>query len=211
MKPALLRLATVGSVGATLAAAGGLQNLEVLGLAAISGGVFAGLAGRAAGEDMGGAGDVTDLVMPLGFLVVLLAAAYDAGRGSRAMLSPLLGTAFWLTGVTLIVAGVWLRRSALRHLGSSYSVRLEARGEHRLVRSGPYRWIRHPNYTALLLVALGTAVSLASAWALAATLIVWLPILGLRVAREEESLRARFGDPYAKYCRRTWRLAPGLY
>ena len=116
-----------------------------------------------------------------------------------------------IVGTTVIAAGVILRRSAARSLGSSFAVRLGTRGDQRLVDSGPYRWIRHPNYAGLLLVAIGTALGLASPSALATTIGLWLPIVVVRIRREERMLDERFGRAYGNYQERTWRLLPGLY
>jgi protein-S-isoprenylcysteine O-methyltransferase Ste14 len=71
--------------------------------------------------------------------------------------------------------------------------------------------VRHPNYAALLIVACGIALGLASPLALAATFMLWLPIVIVRIVREERMLVERFGDPYLDYRRRTWRLVPGFH
>jgi protein-S-isoprenylcysteine O-methyltransferase Ste14 len=79
----------------------------------------------------------------------------------------------------------------------------------RLVRAGPYRWIRHPMYAAVLLAALGLAATrpLPSRWTLCAALAF---LLALKLAREERFLRAAFPD-YAAYQAASWRLVPGIW
>ena len=79
------------------------------------------------------------------------------------------------------------------------------------MQTGPFRILRHPSYASLLLVALGTAVSVESTLAVAVTLLVWLPAVLLRLAHEEGVLARRFGGAYEHYARRTWRLVPGLF
>ncbi len=204
-------LATLALVAATVVAAGGTESPWVILLAAISGGAFADLARRAVAEKVDGPRDPTDLAMSLAFLVLLLAGAHDVGRDSRGAVSPGLLAGLTAIGVAAIAGGLWLRRRASRELGDSFTVRLGTSVEHQLIESGPYRLIRHPSYTALLAVSLGTALALMSPGALAAALLVWLPIVCLRIHREEKLLLSRFGASYREYCSRTWRLIPGLY
>jgi protein-S-isoprenylcysteine O-methyltransferase Ste14 len=81
-----------------------------------------------------------------------------------------------------------------------------------LVASGPYRWIRHPMYSAVLLggVAAGGAISAgasARAWVAVAALAV---VLAVKAALEEEWM-AQTHPGYAEYRKRTWRFVPGIY
>jgi len=202
-------LLTGFAVAAAIVAIGGVRS-EVCALAVIGGAAFADLARRGESEVARGRRDSTDLTLPLGFLVVLMAAAFDLGFDAD---DPPEHVAWMLrlAGIAVIFAGVLLRSCAARALGDSFVVRLGMRAEQRLVEAGPYRRLRHPNYAALLLVALGTAVALASPLALAATLLLWLPIVTLRIAREERMLAERFGSAYERYRGRTWRLVPGMY
>jgi protein-S-isoprenylcysteine O-methyltransferase len=90
-------------------------------------------------------------------------------------------------------------------------MRVATHRDHVLVQHGPYRLIRHPNYTALLIIACGIALGLASPLAWAATFTLWLPIVIVRIVREERMLVERFGDAYREYRRRSWRLVPGIH
>jgi protein-S-isoprenylcysteine O-methyltransferase Ste14 len=92
------------------------------------------------------------------------------------------------------------------------SWRLLARVEegHRLCRSGPFRVVRHPIYTAMSLLALGTFLWAPNPVVLAGAVLVM--ISGDRRARAEERLLARvFGDEYRDYCRASARAIPGVY
>jgi len=178
-------------------------------LATITGIAFGDLARRARREHTTTTGgDVTDLAGSLAFLAVLIAAAFDVGRGSMRWPIDWLGVGFGLAVITLAML---LRQAAVRALGASFVVRLDVTATQRLVDGGPYRWIRHPNYSALLAVALGTALSLSSPLAAVVTVTVWLPVTMLRMAREERMLLAHFGERYEQYRRRSWRLVPGVY
>src|SRR5262249_3345628 len=98
-----------------------------------------------------------------------------------------------------------------RALGGRLGVRLQVRDDQALVHEGPYKWIRHPNYAGLILVACGIAVAFSSTLALVVVVCLWLPVLLLHIAREERMLTERFGRQYRAYMNRTWRLIVGIY
>jgi protein-S-isoprenylcysteine O-methyltransferase len=116
-----------------------------------------------------------------------------------------------LVGVTLFVAGLALRWWAIIVLGRFFTVDVQIASDHELVEAGPFRVLRHPSYTGVLLAFAGFALSLAN-WA--AFLVLLLPItaaLLYRIIVEEEALRHAFGRPYLDYMARTKRLVPGIY
>jgi protein-S-isoprenylcysteine O-methyltransferase Ste14 len=195
--------------GATIVVSGGL-GAENYVLASVSAAIFGDLARRARLERSTGRGDPTDLGIALGFLAILAAGAFDRGGADASSWD---ATAWWARGVALgvILAGVRLRAVSVRALGAEYAVRLQTRPDQALVRCGPYRFIRHPNYAALGIIACGIALGLQSPLALAATFAVWLPIVMVRIAREERMLVERFGEAYLAYRRLTWRMVPGVY
>lgn len=211
MTPTGLPAAVALAVAALIVAAGNARDLTVLTLAFLGAVAFGDLTRRAFSERVGHRGDVTDVLTSIAFLFVLLGGAYDLGSGSTSMAPAGWEVVLKISGICLILLGVTLRTSAARALGPSFSVRLGTRPEQTLVRSGPYRFLRHPNYTGLLAVALGTALSLASPLALAAALGCWLPSVVLRIVREERLMVERFGDAYRAYAAETWRLVPGVF
>src|SRR5262249_9463989 len=73
--------------------------------------------------------------------------------GARGALLPLLGPA-------LVVAGLGLAAWARAHLGANWSSQVVVKEDHALVRDGPYRLVRHPIYTGLLIAVLGTALAI---------------------------------------------------
>ena len=95
-------------------------------------------------------------------------------------------------------------------LGRNWSPFLEIRKGHTLVTDGPYRFIRHPMYTAIFLI--GVGVSLLSAnWVVALSYLLPVSLMYLiRVSDEEEMLIGQFGDEYREYMKRTGRLIPKL-
>ena len=114
----------------------------------------------------------------------------------------------WM-GMGLGVLGIMVLHTVHSVLGRHFSAELELNKEHTLITHGPYASIRHPMYTCLFMVFIGGALvsgnGLIAGFALANILIlIW------RVQREEEMMRARFGDAYQAYAARTSRFVPGL-
>ena len=115
----------------------------------------------------------------------------------------------WIGALTAF-AGIAILWWTHRTLGRNWSGILELRENHRLISEGPYRYIRHPMYTALLILSVGMAL-------ITANLLLALLLIGTtmamylaRVSDEEAMMIERFGDEYHSYMRRTGRLFPRL-
>lgn len=94
-------------------------------------------------------------------------------------------------------------------LGRYWSGVVALKQDHRLVQNGPYRRIRHPLYTGLILAATGTAVAAAQPWTLPG--VVLLTLCFLRRARREDALLSQhFGAEFDTYRRQTGQLLPRL-
>lgn len=114
-------------------------------------------------------------------------------------------------GLLLFVLGLALRWWAIVHLGRFFTVDVAIAADHRVVATGPYRWLRHPAYSGAILAFAGYGLCLCNWVSLfVVTVPVTLAFLG-RVEIEESALRAALGDDYAQYCARTRRLLPGIY
>jgi protein-S-isoprenylcysteine O-methyltransferase Ste14 len=188
--------------------AGDWSGPTVLGLALASGLAFFDLARRAHAErDDGGQRHDWGGAMQLAFLAILCAAAWEnrtrAGWPSADVVDAL--------GLAILAAGAALRRSAARALGRQFTVRISIFERHQLVSTGPYRWLRHPNYVGLMLIALGTATMVRSPLAALVAVGLWLPITLLQIRGEERVLRRHLDSAYDDYARRSWRLLPGIY
>lgn len=101
---------------------------------------------------------------------------------------------------------VWVHRT----LDTNFSPTLRLKVSHRLVMHGPYRWVRHPMYTALMLV--GLAIVLISAnWPVAFITIPGMTLaVVLRIPHEETMMVERFGDQYLNYMHQTGLVFPRL-
>ena len=113
-------------------------------------------------------------------------------------------------GVALVALGLGYAVQARRHLGANWSATVTLKQAHSLIRSGPYRRVRHPIYTGLLLAFAGSALALAEWRGLLALLLV-TGSLWLKLRREERWLLEHFGADYAEYRKTSWALLPGLY
>jgi protein-S-isoprenylcysteine O-methyltransferase Ste14 len=147
------------------------------------------------------------LILP-GFLVVFFASPlewqYLPGLMPRLPWMPAIGLGLILAAVAL---RVWVRAN----LRGQYSGHVEVLVEHRLVQSGPYRFVRHPGYTGLVIMTLGLCIGYSSLIGLAAVPVLLLPGLAYRMKVEERLLIEQFGDEYRAYAGKTKKLMPGVW
>lgn len=144
--------------------------------------------------------------------VLLGAALLIWPRLAPAVLSrPILpaGPALPVLGAALVLAGLVFALWARRHLGRNWSGDVTVKEGHALIRSGPYRLVRHPIYSGLVLALVGTALAIGDARGFVATGLILIGFV-VKLSIEESRMRETFPD-YADYCRRTARLLPGVY
>jgi protein-S-isoprenylcysteine O-methyltransferase Ste14 len=110
-------------------------------------------------------------------------------------------------GAVLVAAGLLFSVWAREHLGTNWSDIVTIKVDHELITSGPYRAVRHPIYTGLLLAFLGQALARGE-WRglLGVALGLWAFRLKLRV--EESLMREQFGPAYHAYSQRVASLIP---
>jgi protein-S-isoprenylcysteine O-methyltransferase len=114
-------------------------------------------------------------------------------------------------GIAVFVAGLMIRWYAIVHLGRFFTVNVAIAADHRLIDTGPYRFVRHPSYTGALMAFLGLALCLAN-WASLAVMVVPVFLVFLRRMQVEEgALLQALGAQYRDYMNRTKRLIPALY
>jgi len=113
-------------------------------------------------------------------------------------------------GVVAALVGLALLYYSDRCLGENLSVTLRIREDHTLVTTGPYRYVRHPIYTATLLYAAAMGVITANSVLAAAFFLPMLTLIIERLPREEQMMLDAFGDRYRDYMLRTGRLLPRI-
>lgn len=137
--------------------------------------------------------------------VLLFVAPHLVPRPLSARFVPA-GEALPLLGALMVAAGLGFAAWARRHIGRNWSGRVEVKEGHALVRSGPYRFVRHPIYTGLLLAIVGTALALGE-WRGALAVVLVLGVLARRIGAEEQRMRQTFPE-YEEYRRATPALIP---
>ena len=113
-------------------------------------------------------------------------------------------------GIFLMLLGVLVRQWAIAVLGRFFSLTVRVAEDHRVVVKGPYRLIRHPSYTGVLITFIGLALAVQSWGALLVLLTVFGVSYGYRMRVEERVLQSELGPDYAEYMKRTKRLIPFL-
>ncbi|MBI5394433.1 MAG: isoprenylcysteine carboxylmethyltransferase family protein [Verrucomicrobia bacterium] len=118
----------------------------------------------------------------------------------------------WVTGAGLVlfVAALVLRNVAIRTLGKFWSLQVEIRPGHELIREGPYRFVRHPAYSAIVMEFIAIPLVGNCYWSLALVFLLYFPLLAARIAGEERALVEKLGDAYVRYAQEVPALVPRM-
>ncbi|WP_085833593.1 methyltransferase family protein [Clostridium merdae] len=119
-------------------------------------------------------------------------------------------TWFWV-GAGLILLGVFIRVSSVWTLRKYFSFNVQVGSSQKIIRNGPYQYVRHPAYTGSILTLLGVAFCFRSLWGLIATVIIVVLIYGYRIGIEEKLMEKNFGQAYQDYEKSTKRLIPFVW
>jgi protein-S-isoprenylcysteine O-methyltransferase Ste14 len=112
-------------------------------------------------------------------------------------------------GVLLTAMGVALAIWARWRLGRNWSDKVVLKVDHELVRSGPYRFLRHPIYTGILMALTGTALMIGEWRGVVAVILMGMNYY-IKATREERILAASFGEAFAEHKKRAGFFLPGL-
>ncbi len=112
----------------------------------------------------------------------------------------------WL-GVVIMAAGIGIACWARIHLGTNWSGVVTLKEGHELIRTGPYRNIRHPIYTGILIAFFGNILQLGQVRGLITLAIIWLSFY-IKARREESFLRQEFGPKFVEHIRHTGMFLP---
>jgi protein-S-isoprenylcysteine O-methyltransferase len=111
----------------------------------------------------------------------------------------------------LVSLGLVLRWYSVIYLGRFFTTNVAIAKDHRLVDTGPYRFIRHPSYTGSLLAMFGLALSFGNWASLVVLFVPFCAVILWRIHVEEHAMIGGLGEPYSAYMQRTRRLIPLLY
>jgi len=133
--------------------------------------------------------------------------------GNWTLIGPLrqrfLPQASWIawSGIALTWVGIAIAIWARYCLGEYWSARVTLKEGHQLIRSGPYRWVRHPIYSGMLLGCMGAALVVGE-WRGVVAVVLILAAHSRKALREESLLTKEFGEEYLAYRRSTGFLLP---
>lgn len=118
---------------------------------------------------------------------------------------------FWAAvGAAITCIGVAIAIWARTILGTNWSGIVTVKQDHTLIRTGPYRTVRHPIYSGLILALFGTALTLGQVRDLVAIVVVFLTLL-IKSRTEEQFMTEQFGREYEEYRRTTRALIPFVF
>jgi protein-S-isoprenylcysteine O-methyltransferase Ste14 len=112
-------------------------------------------------------------------------------------------------GIFIFISGIIYRLSAIRTLGQFYSHRVRKVEQHRIVDSGPYRIIRHPAYSGMIIAHAGVTLYFFNWVTLAVLLVILVPSIILRIFIEEKMLFEIEG--YSDFAKERKRLFPAIW
>jgi protein-S-isoprenylcysteine O-methyltransferase Ste14 len=115
-----------------------------------------------------------------------------------------------LIGAPLVLIGLGIAVWARFYLGGNWSRSVTFKQDHELIRSGPYRYVRHPIYTGILIAVAGTACAIGQ-WRGVVGFVLTLIAFWYRSRLEERLLIEHFGDSYRRYREQVKGLIPYLF
>jgi len=121
--------------------------------------------------------------------------------------------AHWVrvAALALLAVGLALRWAAILSLGKSFSANVAIHATQKVNKSGLFRYVRHPSYSAMLLIFIAVGMHTRNWIGSAIVVLPCLAALLYRIHVEEAALRGGFGQEYIDYSAKTKRLIPGVY
>jgi protein-S-isoprenylcysteine O-methyltransferase Ste14 len=138
----------------------------------------------------------------------LLFSPRGLGNWGHATIVPYHAWMDWLA-VAITALGFALTLWARAILGGNWSSSVTIKVTHELIRSGPYRWVRHPIYTGLIVAMAGTSIARDQWRGVVAVFLLWIAFTVKRL-KEEQFMRQTFGPQYAEYAQTTGAIFPRL-
>jgi protein-S-isoprenylcysteine O-methyltransferase len=134
-------------------------------------------------------------------------------QGPNLPIGPILFGISWLkfAAILIMASGLLIRWTAVVSLGKSFSSNVAIHATQTVLKTGLYRWMRHPSYTGLLLCVFAVALHTRNFIAMPIVFLPTAAALMWRIHVEEIALRSAFGEEYIQYSRETKRLIPGIF
>ncbi len=116
-----------------------------------------------------------------------------------------------IIALAIFASGLFLRYVAVKQLGRLFTTDVSIHNEHQLIVAGPYRWIRHPAYTGLIIAFTGAGLAMGDFIALFMLTLPTLTAFSYRIGIEEKLLMNKFRGDYQQYCQQTKKLLPWIF
>jgi protein-S-isoprenylcysteine O-methyltransferase Ste14 len=118
---------------------------------------------------------------------------------------------FFAAGIGLMWVGIVIRQWSITMLGRFFTVDIRVRPGQPVIDRGPYRWVRHPSYSGMILTFVGMGLALGNWISLALLAVVPTAGLIIRIRVEEQALLDALGQPYQQFAATRPRLFPGVW
>lgn len=115
---------------------------------------------------------------------------------------------YTIVGGCMIIAGISFRAWAVQSLGKYFTATVQIKEDHRLIKTGPYRIVRHPSYTGAFIAIIAGGIILSSLTGFIISCIAMIIAYYVRIGIEEKELITRFGDEYLLYKLETKMMIP---
>jgi len=114
-------------------------------------------------------------------------------------------------GLYIITFGLIIRWVAILTLRKYFTTNVAIQPDHRIIKSGIYRFVRHPSYTGSIISFCGLGLVFSN-WISLIVLVIPITMAFLkRIKIEEQALQSAFGEEYAVYSKMSWLLFPWIY
>ncbi len=108
----------------------------------------------------------------------------------------------------IYIFAIIIRKWAIKSLGNFWSVHIEIKEKHRVIKTGPYRYLRHPNSLCIILEILSLTLIPNAYYTFLFALFVYVPILTIRMHLEDKMLAKKLGEEYIQYHKEVWAIFP---
>ena len=139
-------------------------------------------------------------------LIFTLISIFNLGTFTEEYGSELFGVR--ILGLVMFVVFSWVQVLAYKSLGSSYAQDVVVMKEHKLITTGIYKFIRHPQYLSQLLSDLGAGLALLSYLVVPVVILVEIPLFIMRAAMEDKLLKKHFSNEFPAYKKRSGFMIP---
>lgn len=113
-----------------------------------------------------------------------------------------------LVGLIMYLLGIWGREWVIRSLSDYWSADIRIREDHKLIKEGLYRYVRHPNLFCLLIEMNGLCLIPNSYYSFLSVWLIYFPLILVRIYLEEKALIEKFGQKYLDYKKELYGLLP---